>query len=408
MKLSTCRFCNGELTSFCDLGLSPLANSYLSQSQLQDNEAFYPLHAYICKSCFLVQLEEFENPENIFHDYAYFSSYSVTWLKHCQNYTDLIVDRFHLGSDSQVVEVASNDGCLLKCFQGKGIPILGIEPAKNIAQIAETSGVPTLAEFFNSQIAKKLAAEGKQADLLMGNNVLAHVPSLNDFVRGLKILLKPGGVITMEFPSLLRLIEENQFDTIYHEHFSHFSWLTAEKIFTHHGLCLFDVDELETHGGSLRIYACHNGDSNKKVSNKVLLMKRQEIGLSKLSAYQNFSEQVKETKKNLISLLSELKKSGKSISGYGAPAKGNTLLNYCGIGANFIDYTVDLNPHKQGRFLPGTHIPIYHPDKIRETRPDYLLILPWNLKNEIISQMEFISEWGGKFITPIPKAEVQS
>ena len=402
-----CRFCSGRLISFCDLGQSPLANSYLNQSQLQEKEPFYPLHAYVCESCFLVQLEEFESPEKIFHDYAYFSSYSNTWLKHCQAYTNLITDRFGLDCNDQVVEIASNDGCLLKYFQEKGIPVLGIEPAKNIAQVAEAAGIPTLPEFFNSQVALELTAKGKQADLILGNNVLAHVPGLNDFVSGLKILLKPDGVITMEFPSLLHLMEENQFDTIYHEHFSYFSCLTAEKVFARHGLCLFDVEELETHGGSLRIYVRHEEDSEKPINKRVSLLKHQEKELNKLGAYKHFSEQVQETKHHLVEFLNKIKQSGKSISGYGAPAKGNTLLNYCGIGSGVIDYTVDRSPHKQGRFLPGTHIPIYHPDKVGETRPDYLLILPWNIKNEIMEQMQFIRKWGGKFIIPIPHVEVQ-
>ncbi len=374
------------------------------------NEPFHPLHAYVCESCLLVQLEEFESPQAIFSDYAYFSSYSDTWLKHCQVYADQIIHRLDLGCDNQVIEIASNDGYLLKFFKKRGIPVFGIEPATNIAQVARADGIPTLSKFFNSQVARALATEGKYADLLLGNNVLAHVPNLNDFVSGLKILLKPDGVITMEFPSLLRLIQENQFDTIYHEHFSYFSCLTVEKVLAHHNLILFDVEELETHGGSLRIYARHQESSRKPVQPSVshLKHKERESGLDELSMYKEFQKKVSEAKYHLVKLLMELKHSKKSIAAYGAPAKGNTLLNYCGIGSDFIDYTVDRSPHKQGLFLPGTHIPIYHPDKIKDTQPHYLLILPWNIKSEIMQQMQFIREWGGKFIIPIPNIEVRS
>ena len=410
MNSPSCRFCNGRLISFCDLGQSPLANSFLDQNQVRAKESFYPLHAYVCESCFLVQLEEFESPKAIFSDYAYFSSYSDTWLKHCQGYADQMIRRFGLGCNNQVVEIASNDGHLLKFFKEKAIPIFGIEPAINIAQIAKADGIPTLTKFFNSQVARILATEGKHADLLLGNNVLAHVPNLNDFINGLKILLKPDGVITMEFPSLLHLIKENQFDTIYHEHFSYFSCLTVEKVFAHHNLILFDVEELETHGGSLRIYARHRENSGKPVQPRVshLKHKERESGLGELNIYKQFPKKVSETKHRLVKLLTEVKDSKKTVAAYGAPAKGNTLLNYCGIGTNFIDYTVDRSPHKQGRFLPGTHIPIYHPDKIRETQPNYLLILPWNIKDEVMQQMRFIREWGGKFIIPIPNIEVKS
>ena len=374
------------------------------------NEPFYPLHAYVCESCLLVQLEEFESPRAIFSNYAYFSSYSDTWLKHCQVYADQMIHRLDLGCNNQVIEIASNDGHLLKFFKKKAIPVFGIEPATNIAQVAKADGIPTLTKFFNSQVAITLATEGKYADLLLGNNVLAHVPNLNDFVSGLKILLKPDGVITMEFPSLLHLIKENQFDTIYHEHFSYFSCLTVEKVFAHHNLTLFDVEELETHGGSLRIYARHRENSGKPVQPRVshLKHKERESGLGELNIYKQFPKKVSKTKHRLVKLLTEVKDSKKTVAAYGAPAKGNTLLNYCGIGTNFIDYTVDRSPHKQGRFLPGTHIPIYHPDKIRETQPNYLLILPWNIKDEVMQQMRFIREWGGKFIIPIPNIEVKS
>ncbi len=372
-------------------------------------EPFYPLHAYVCKGCYLVQLEEIESPENIFQDYAYLSSFSSTWLEHCQNYVNEMIDRFDLDGNKQVIEIASNDGCLLNFFKKKRIPVLGIEPAKNIARDAENSGIPTINQFFNSQLAQELASTKKQADLLIGNNVLAHVPNLNEFVASLKIILKPNGVITLEFPSLLQLIKQNQFDTIYHEHFSYFSYLTIEKIFTHHGLNLFDVEELKIHGGSFRIYIRHQENSDNYISDNISRIKLREKnhGLDKLDSYHNFSRQVEETKYQLRQFLTKTKQSGKSIVAYGAPAKGNTLLNYCGIGTDIIDYAVDISPHKQGRFLPGTHIPIFHPEKIKTTKPDYLLILPWNIKNEIMEQMKFITQWGGRFITPIPKIRVE-
>ena len=409
MNFSTCRFCNKKLVSFCDLGKSPLANSFLGENELKIEEPFYPLHAYVCEACYLVQLEEIQSPKDIFQNYAYFSSYSSTWLKHCQEYASSAIKRLDLNKNKQVIEIASNDGCLLNFFKEKEIPVLGIEPAKNVAKNAEASGIPTINKFFNSQLAQELAGTQKQADLLIGNNVLAHVPNLNDFIASLKIILKPKGVITLEFPSLLELMEHNQFDTIYHEHFSYFSYLTIEKIFTHHGLSLFDVEELKTHGGSFRIYIQHQKNSDNSISDNISRIKLREKnhGLDKLDSYQNFSKKVEAVKYQLREFLAKTKKSGKNIVAYGAPAKGNTLLNYCGIGADLIDYTVDLNPHKQGRFLPGTHIPIFHPEKIKMTKPDYLLILPWNIKDEITEQMKCIIQWGGKFITPIPEIRVE-
>lgn len=404
-----CRFCETPLRhTFADLGMSPLANSYLKPAQLQQMEPFYPLHVYVCKVCYLVQLPVFESPEEIFSDYAYFSSYSESWLKHAKTYTDLMVGRFGFNSHSQVIEIASNDGYLLQYFKERGIPVLGIEPAKNVAKAAQIKGIPTIDKFFGVQTAQELAAEGKYADLLLGNNVLAHVPDTNDFVKGMKIILKPGGVITMEFPHLMRLMDENQFDTIYHEHFSYFSLITVDKIFASHGLILFDVDELPTHGGSLRIYARHTDDISKPIGKKIIELKNREesLGFTHLEHYFSFSEKLKETKRKILTFLIEAKRNGKSIVGYGAPAKGNTLLNYCGIRTDFIDYTVDLSPHKQGYYLPGTHIPIYDPDKIRDTKPDYVVILPWNLKNEIMGQMAYIREWGGKFVVFIPGVEV--
>ena len=407
--MASCRFCGTALRhTFVDLGMSPLCESYLSAEQLNQMEPFYPLHVYVCEACFLVQLEEYVSPEHIFTEYAYFSSYADAWLRHARNYTDLMVERFGLNAASHVVEVASNDGYLLQYFVEKNIPVLGIEPARNVARVAIEKGVPTLVEFFGVACARRLAAEGRQADLLLGNNVLAQVPDLNDFVAGLKILLKPQGVITIEFPHLMRMVAENQFDTIYHEHFSYFSFITAEKIFAAHGLTLFDVEELPTHGGSLRIYARHAEDHSEPVGERAVALRRREqaAGIPDMAYYAAFAEQVKETKRKLIEFLMQAKRAGKSVAGYGAPGKGNTLLNYCGIRTDFVDYTVDRNPYKQGKFLPGTHIPIYHPDKIKETQPDYVLILPWNFKDEIMQQMAMIHAWGGQFLVPIPEVKV--
>jgi len=409
--LPHCRFCGSELKhTFVDLGMSPLCESYVSADQLNQMEPFYPLHVYVCDQCFLVQLEEYVAPENIFTEYAYYSSYSTSWLQHSENYVHQMIDRFHLDHKSFVIEVASNDGYLLQYFVERQIPCLGIEPADNVAKVAVEKGVPTLVEFFGEKCARRLVAEGKGADLIAGNNVLAQVPDVNDFVSGLSILLKPGGVITIEFPHLMRLMADNQFDTIYHEHFSYFSFITAEKIFAAHGLVLFDVEELLTHGGSLRIYARHQDDQSKPVSARMMELKNREVqaGFTQIEHYTSFAGQVKETKRKLLEFLILIKRQGKSIAGYGAPGKGNTLLNYCGVRTDFIDYTVDRNPYKQGKFLPGTHIPIFSPEKITETRPDYLFILPWNLKEEIIRQNSFIKEWGGQFIVPIPEVEVFS
>ena len=406
-----CRFCGSNLRyTFVDLGMSPPCESYRSLEQLNEMEPFYPLHVYVCDQCFLVQLQEYISPENIFSDYAYFSSYSDTWLQHAKNYVDMAVERFQLTQQSQVVELASNDGYLLQYFVAKGIPVLGIEPAANIAEVAIAKGIPTLVKFFGQEVAREQVAQGKQADLLLANNVLAHTPHLNDFVKGIKIILKPQGTITVEFPHLMRLMAENQFDTIYHEHFSYFSFITVDKIFAAHGLTIFDVEELPTHGGSLRIYARHAEDSSRPISSQVIELKAREeaAGFTHLDCYFSFSEQVKETKRKLLEFLIQAKREGKSVVGYGAPGKGNTLLNYCGIRTDFLDYTVDRSPYKQGKFLPGTHIPIFHPDKIKETQPDYLLILPWNLKQEIMAQMAHIRDWGGQFVVPIPEVQVYS
>jgi 2-polyprenyl-3-methyl-5-hydroxy-6-metoxy-1,4-benzoquinol methylase len=404
-----CRFCNNELhCTFADLGMSPLANSYIAPECLQRMEPFYPLHAFVCEKCYLVQLEELESPEKLFGDYPYFSSYSESWLRHAQSYAKQMVDRFRLGRESLVVEVASNDGYLLQYFKAAGIHVLGIEPARNVAEAAEKMGIPTMVKFFGTAVATALAESGHRADLLVGNNVLAHVPELNDFVAGLQILLKPNGLITMEFPHLFRLIEGNQFDTIYHEHFSYFSFTTAEKVFASHGLVLFDVQELPTHGGSLRIFAKHKADESKPIAASVSELREREesAGITRMATYRSFAKKIKETKRRLLEFLIDARRSGKRIVGYGAPAKGNTLLNYCGVKTDFLEYTVDRSPHKQGCYLPGTRIPVYSPERITETRPDYVLILPWNLKDEIIEQMSYIRRWGGRFVVPIPEPKV--
>jgi 2-polyprenyl-3-methyl-5-hydroxy-6-metoxy-1,4-benzoquinol methylase len=371
-------------------------------------EPFYPLRVYVCERCYLVQLPVFQSSAEIFSDYAYFSSYSDSWLQHAKNYTNSMIERFGFGRESQIIEIASNDGYLLQYFKERNIPVLGIEPAENVAQAAKEAKIPTLVMFFGFQTATQLAAEEKHADLLIGNNVLAHVPDVNDFVKGMKVILAPQGVITMEFPHLNRLVAENQFDTIYHEHFSYFSFTAVNQIFAHHGLEIFDVEELPTHGGSLRIYAHHEEDqSNVSTENVNDLLAREEAdGFQDLQLYLAFDEKVRKTKRSILDFMNKSKNEGKSIVGYGAPAKGNTLLNYCGIRQDYIDFTVDLSPHKQNHFLPGTHIPIHHPDRIKEIRPDYVVILPWNLKDEIIQQMAHIREWNGQFVTLIPEVRV--
>ncbi|HEV7969219.1 MAG TPA: class I SAM-dependent methyltransferase [Candidatus Acidoferrales bacterium] len=404
-----CRFCGTLLRqSFVDLGMSPLSNSYLRPEHLGQMEPYYPLHARVCEKCFLVQLEQIALPENIFGDYAYFSSYSDSWLRHVHAYAEEMIERWQLNARSLVVEIASNDGYLLQYFQAKGIPVLGVEPARNVAQAAEEKGIPTLARFFGTRTSQDLLVLGHQADLIVANNVLAHVPDLRDFVAGLKMLLKPKGIMTLEFPHLLQLIKSGQFDTIYHEHLSYFSFCTAEKILANHGLTVFDVEEFPTHGGSLRLSVCHAGADSRQLHSRVLQLRESETvaGLSVIETYSRFGEKVRETKRALLDVLVEIKRAGKSLAGYGAPAKANTLLNYCGIGRDFLDYTVDISPHKQGLFLPGTHIPILHPDEIRRTRPDYVLILPWNLREEIIEQIADVRKWGGRFVIPIPAAEV--
>ncbi len=404
-----CRFCKAALSlSLVDLGTSPLCQTHITPEGLDRMEAFYPLHAYICGQCFLAQLRDYVPPEDIFTEYAYFSSYSETWLDHVKAYTALMIERFRLGPQSRVVEIASNDGYLLQYFVARGVPVLGIDPAANVAEAALRKGVPTRVKFFGEATAQELAAEGLTADLIAGNNVLAHVPDLNGFVRGMKILLKPRGVITMEFPHLQRLMERNQFDTIYHEHYSYFSFHAVERIFMAHGLTLFDVEELPTHGGSLRIYARHAESPHEPVTGAVAALKLNEAaaGMLQLDSYRSFGERVKRTKRKLLEFLIDAKEAGKSIAGYGAPGKGNTLLNYCGIRTDFLDYTVDRSPYKQGKYTPGTRIPIREPETIRTTKPDYLLILPWNLREEIMRQVAYIREWGGKFVVPIPEVRV--
>jgi SAM-dependent methyltransferase len=388
--------------------MSPLCETYPAIDELNRGEVYYPLHAYVCTECFLVQLEEYESSENIFSNYPYFSSYSDSWLKHSESYCQQMTERFGLTERSFVVEVASNDGYLLQYFVKQNIPVLGIEPAANVAETARAKNVPTLVRFFGARLASELTAKGQSADLIAGNNVVAQVPDLNDFVEGLRILLKFDGVLTLEFPHLLKLMELNEFDTIYHEHFSYFSMLTVVRILDAHGLRAFDVEELPTHGGSLRVYACR-AESRLHVTTTAvqrLLQAEREAGLDSAAAYQEFAANVKQTKLALVQFLMDAAREGKNVAGYGAPGKSATLLHYCGIGKDLIAYTVDRSPHKQGRFLPGSHIPIYHPDRIRETKPDYVVILPWNLKDEIIEQMKFIRQWGGRFVVPIPTVAV--
>jgi 2-polyprenyl-3-methyl-5-hydroxy-6-metoxy-1,4-benzoquinol methylase len=406
---NNCRFCKSPLEqTFADLGMSPLSNSYVKPEKVNAMEPFYPLHAYVCSKCWLVQLQMYETSEHIFSDYAYFSSYSDSWLAHAKAYTEKMRERIEFNAKSQVIEIASNDGYLLQYFKQAGVPVLGIEPARNVAEVAIAAGIPTTVKFFGENTARELVQQGNSADLLLGNNVLAHVPDLNDFVKGMKIVLKPTGVITMEFPHLQRLVDECQFDTIYHEHFSYFSFITVEQVFAKHGITLFDVEELPTHGGSLRIYGRHIEDASKTVSDRVVELREREarLGYKGLDLYKSFAEKVMATKRDILQFMIDARRQGKTIVGYGAPAKGNTLLNYCGIRTDMISYTVDRSPYKQGHYLPGTRIPIYAPEKISETKPDYVFILPWNLKDEVMKQMAPIREWGGKFVIPIPNVTV--
>ena len=404
-----CRACGRSVRhTFVDLGMSPLCEAYVSAQELNSSEPFYPLHAYVCEHCFLVQLEEFVAPGEIFSEYAYFSSYADSWVEHARRYCELMTERFQLGRHSRVVELASNDGYLLQHFLASGVPVLGVEPAANVAAAALARGIPTVVKFFGTQTARELAAEFGKPDLLLGNNVLAHVPDLNDFVAGIQLLLAPDGVITMEFPHLLELMQHNQFDTIYHEHFSYFSLASAIEVFRHHGLTLFDVERLPTHGGSLRIYAQHSVHASRPVSARIadLVALEERAGLKELSTYATFGERVRETKRALLEFLIGAKRGGKRVVGYGAPGKGNTLLNYCGIGTDFLDFTVDRNPYKHGKYTPGMHIPIRPPEALVAARPDYVLILPWNLKDEILATVGRTPGLNARFVVPIPRLEV--
>jgi 2-polyprenyl-3-methyl-5-hydroxy-6-metoxy-1,4-benzoquinol methylase len=406
---AACRSCGATLEhTFVDLGMSPLCQTHIAQHQLNQMEPFYPLHVWVCGECFLVQLEQYVSPADIFTDYAYFSSYSDSWVAHARKYVEEVSARFQLDRSKKVMEIASNDGYLLRHVVARGIPALGIEPAANVAQAAIAKGIPTEVRFFGTSSARQILADHGPADLLIGNNVLAHVPDIMDFVGGLKVLLRHNGVVTMEFPHLMRLMAENQFDTIYHEHFSYLSLHAVERVFAAHRLALFDTEELPTHGGSLRIYVKHAEYAGNPPTGRLEQLRQREVeqGVARLETYASFGEQVSETKRAVLEFLIRAKRQGKTIAGYGAPGKGNTLLNYCGIRQDFLDYTVDRNPHKQGTFTPGTHIPIYAPERIRATRPDYVLILPWNLKEEIMAQLAYVRDWGAQFVIPIPRLEV--
>ncbi len=405
-----CRYCKEEVKHvFIDLVNSPASNSFLKKEELNEPETYFPLKVFTCDSCFLVQVDEYKKSDAIFNsDYVYFSSYSTSWLKHARKYTDMMVERFGYNQDSRVVEVASNDGYLLQYFKEKNVPVLGIEPTANTAEIARSKGIESIVEFFGVNLAQDLVNKGIKADLLLGNNVLAHVPDINDFVGGMKLILKEDGVITMEFPHLLQLVKNNQFDTIYHEHFSYLSFYTVKKIFKSQGLELFDVEELSTHGGSLRIFAKHEEDQSKKISDNVTALESKEAaaGIDSIQFYEGFQQRALKIKLDLLSFLIEAKHSGKKVGGYGAAAKGNTLLNFCGIKSDLIDFVVDANPHKQHKYLPGSHIPVVNEVHLKNERPDYIIIFPWNLKDEIQEQLAYIKEWGGKFVVPIPSFEI--
>ena len=407
-----CRFCQNELThEFIDLVNSPPSNSFLSLEELNEPETFYPLKLFVCDNCFLVQIDEYKKSEEIFSDnYIYFSSFSSTWLEHARQYVEMITPRLGLNNESFVVEIGSNDGYLLQYFNENSIPCLGIEPAKRTAKVARNKGIEVVTEFFGVRLAERLVRQGRKANLVVGNNVLAHVPDINDFVKGLKVVLKKNGVATFEFPHLMRLVEENQFDTVYHEHFSYLSFHTVCRIFSEHGLVLFDVDELSTHGGSLRIYAGHQEDRSKKLSPNVesLHEKESAAGMRNLSYYLDFQEKANKVKYELLSFLLVQKKEGKKVAAYGAAAKGNTLLNYCGIKNDLIQFVVDASPYKQGKFLPGSHIPVVTEGEMKKRKPDFVLILPWNIKTEIMNQIDYVLEWGGRFVVPIPSLLVCS
>ncbi|CAN5148443.1 class I SAM-dependent methyltransferase [soil metagenome] len=406
----TCRFCQTPLEHvMVDVGMSPVANDYVKFENEANMEPFYPLKVFVCAKCFLVQLPTIHKEDDIFtDDYAYFSSYSTSWLAHAKKYVEYMMDRFTFTAKSHVVELASNDGYLLQYFKENNVPVLGVEPCRNVAEAAIAKGIPSIVKFFGIDTATQMKKQGQAADLIIGNNVLAHVPDVNDFVGGMKVLLKRSGIITVEFPHLLKLMELNQFDTIYHEHFSYYSFIAVEKIFAAHGITLFDVEELPTHGGSLRIFGKHIYNTSHPVTKRVREMRKREKdnGFEKVSTYTSYEKKVKKVKQDFLEFIIDAKRHGKSIVGYGAPAKGNTFLNYCGIRTDSIDYTVDANPHKQQHFLPGVRIPIFAKEKIAETKPDYVLILPWNLKTEIAEQMKHIREWGGKFVVAIPEVSI--
>ncbi len=405
-----CRFCKNPLTDvFIDLINSPASNSFLTKDELNEPEVFFPLKVYTCNKCFLVQVDEYKKSDAIFdNNYVYFSSFSTSWLEHAKKYTDIVTDRFKLNDSSLVIEIASNDGYLLQYFKQKNIPALGIEPTANTAEAAKAKGIDSIIDFFGVRLAKDLAANNKKADLLLGNNVLAHVPDIVDFVGGMKVALKQNGVITMEFPHLMQLVDNNQFDTIYHEHFSYLSFYTVKQIFESQGLEMFDVEEIPTHGGSLRIYAKHKEDNTKEISENVKKLIDQEItkGLNTLSYYNNFQQKATKVKLGITEFLIDQKKAGKTVAAYGAAAKGNTLLNYCGIKNDLIDFVVDANPHKQNKFLPASHIPVVAESHLKQQKPDYVIILPWNLKSEITKQLSYIKDWGGKFVIAIPELEI--
>jgi hypothetical protein len=405
-----CRFCKSELTNvFIDLVNSPASNSFLTKEQLNEPELFFPLKVYTCSKCFLVQVDEYKKSGAIFNDeYVYFSSFSTSWLAHAKKYTEKIVERFGFDTHSQIIEIASNDGYLLQYFKEKNIPVLGIEPTANTAKVAADKGIESIIDFFGISLAKKLVAEERKADLLLGNNVLAHVPDIVDFVGGMKLVLKDTGIITMEFPHLMQLVDNNQFDTIYHEHFSYLSFYTVKQIFNSQGLELFDVEEIPTHGGSLRIYARHINDNSKPISENVDLLLKKEMakGMNTLSYYENFQKKALQVKLGFMGFLTEQKLNNKRVAGYGAAAKGNTLLNYCGIKNDQIEFVVDANPYKQNKWLPASHIPVVNEAYLRESKPDYVVIFPWNLKDEIVKQLNYIKDWDGKFVIPIPQLEV--
>jgi SAM-dependent methyltransferase len=407
--LFRCRLCDEPLRrTFVDLGPQPLAEAYVSHEALDEPEVFYPLRVFVCESCFLVQLPVFASPDAIFREYPYFSSYSESWLDHARRYVDQMIERFGYGSDTNVVEVASNDGYLLQFFKRRGIGVLGVDPARNVAAVAEQRGIPTVPEFFGRELAQQLRTDGRRADLIVGNNVLAHVPDVHDFVEGVRILVKPDGLVTMEFPHLLRLVEGNQLDTIYHEHFSYLSLHAVERLFAEHGLALFDVEEIPTHGGSLRIFACPADAVRERLTDRVDALRARELetGVTTLAFYETFEERAQAVKRGLLTFLVQAKERGETVVGYGAAAKGSTLLNYCGVRSDLVDYVVDRSPHKQGRYLPGVRIPIFSPDRVRETRPNYLLVLPWNIKDEIVQQMADVREFGCNFVVPIPELAV--